>query len=198
MGTALIYLVVLLVVAALFFVGASAVFGRGEQLAPIPPGATPTWLPDQGIRAGDVRAVRFQQAIRGYRMAEVDWVLERLAGELDRQAEEAEGLRGRITELESAVAGARQADVVALVAGAGKPEGTEHGEDTGDIDRTGGTEVIDGIEAVTESTESDGVPETAPDPQPGKATEVGPERGPGLVRKSGSAEPPSRTGEGRP
>jgi DivIVA domain-containing protein len=114
MGTALIYLVVLLVVAALFFAVASAVFGRGEELAPIPPGATPTWLPEE-VRAEDVRAVRFQQVVRGYKMAEVDWVLERLAGELDRCELECDGLRRRIVDLESAVAGAKQADVVGLV-----------------------------------------------------------------------------------
>jgi DivIVA domain-containing protein len=128
MGTALIYLVVLLVVAAVFFAGASAVFGRGEELAPIPPGATPTWLPDQELGAVHVRSVRFQQVLRGYKMAEVDWVLARLAGELDRHAEESDGLRRRIVELESAVAGARQADVVALVCGASSvSDGTEPG-----------------------------------------------------------------------
>jgi DivIVA domain-containing protein len=111
MGTALIYLVVLIGVAAVFFLGATAVFGRGEELAPIPPTATPTWLPEpgQGVEGEDVRAVRFQQALRGYKMAEVDWVLERLAAELDRvQLElatvsgERDGLRGRLAELESA------------------------------------------------------------------------------------------------
>ncbi|WP_064743101.1 DivIVA domain-containing protein [Pseudonocardia spinosispora] len=112
MGTALIYLVVLLVVAAAFFAGAAAVFGRGEELAPIPPGASPTWLPDRDVRAGHVRAVRFQQAVRGYKMAEVDWVLEQLAEELDRGAAETERLRMRVVELESAVAGAKQADVM--------------------------------------------------------------------------------------
>lgn len=116
MGTALIYLVVVLGVAAVFFVGASAVFGRGEELAPIPPGATPTWLPEQDLRAVDVRELRFQQALRGYKMAEVDWALERLAGELDRAAADREraavelerltgerdALRRRLTELEPA------------------------------------------------------------------------------------------------
>ena len=51
MGTALIYLLVVVAVAAAVFGLASAVFGRGEELAPLPPGATPTRLP-----VGDVEA----------------------------------------------------------------------------------------------------------------------------------------------
>jgi DivIVA domain-containing protein len=106
MGTALIYLVVLLGVAAAFFLCATAVFGRGEELAPVPPTATPTWLPEPGrdVGSGDVRALRFQQAVRGYKMAEVDWALERLALELDQVRGELDDARGRIAELESASA----------------------------------------------------------------------------------------------
>jgi DivIVA domain-containing protein len=106
MGTALIYLLVLLAVAAAIFVGVSAVFGRGEELAPIPRGASPTWLPDTDMAAADVRAVRFQQAVRGYRMAEVDWVLDRVAGELERLSEEHVRLHRRIAELEQPPGGA--------------------------------------------------------------------------------------------
>lgn len=101
MATALIYVLVLLAVAAAIFVGASALFGRGEELAPIPRGASPTWLPDTGPAAADVRAVRFQQAVRGYRMAEVDWVLDRVAAELERLDEEHGHLHRRIAELEN-------------------------------------------------------------------------------------------------
>lgn len=107
MGTALIYLVVLLGVAAVFFLCATAVFGRGEELAPVPPSVMPTWLPEpgRGVGSGDVRALRFQQAVRGYKMAEVDWALERLALELDQVRGELDDARGRIAELESASAG---------------------------------------------------------------------------------------------
>lgn len=104
MATALVYLLVLLAVAALFFVIASAVFGRGEELAPIPPGSSPTWLPDGEVGPGDVRALRFQQSVRGYRMAEVDWVLDRLAGELERVTADREDLRRRLADIEPPVA----------------------------------------------------------------------------------------------
>jgi DivIVA domain-containing protein len=102
-GTALIYLLVVVAVAAVVFGLAAAVFGRGEELAPLPRGATPTQLPVDGITGDDVREVRFPQAVRGYRMADVDWVLDRLADELDRVGTESADLRTRLRELESRV-----------------------------------------------------------------------------------------------
>ena len=95
-GTALIYLLVVVAVAAAVFGLAAAVFGRGEELAPLAPGATPTRLPVGDVEGDDVRGLRFQQAVRGYRMAEVDWVLERLADELDRTGTERDDLRARV------------------------------------------------------------------------------------------------------
>jgi len=91
--TALIYLVVMVLVAAVVYLLASAVFGRGEELAPLPPGASPTRLPADDPTGDDIRAVRFQQVLRGYKMSEVDWVLARLGTEVDQ-------LRARIAELE--------------------------------------------------------------------------------------------------
>lgn len=92
--TALIYLAVLLFVAATVYVLAAVVFGRGEELGALPPGVTPTRLPDADITGNDVRMLRFQQAVRGYRMAEVDWALGRLAEEID-------VLRDRVADLEA-------------------------------------------------------------------------------------------------
>jgi DivIVA domain-containing protein len=94
-ATALIYLVVMALVAAVVYLIASAVFGRGEELAPLPPGASPTRLPAGEVYGEDVRAVRFQQTLRGYKMSEVDWVLSRLGAEVDE-------LRNRVAELEGA------------------------------------------------------------------------------------------------
>src|SRR5262249_41238385 len=92
-GTVLSYLVVTVVVATVVFLTASLVFGRGEELAALPPDATPTGLPEGPLAGDDVRAVRFSQVLRGYRMSEVDWTLRRAAAELD-------ALRARIAELE--------------------------------------------------------------------------------------------------
>lgn len=101
MTTALIYLVVMVLVAAVVFLLASVVFGRGEELPPLPPGASPTRLPATGITADDVRDVRFQLVVRGYKMSEVDWVLRRVGTELADLRAEVADLRSRLSETES-------------------------------------------------------------------------------------------------
>ncbi|WP_344858889.1 DivIVA domain-containing protein [Amycolatopsis ultiminotia] len=95
MTTALIYLVVVLLVAAVVFLLAAVVFGRGEELAPLPPGSSPTRLPAEDITGDDLRKVRFQLVLRGYKMSEVDWVLRRLGSEVDE-------LRAQVARLEAA------------------------------------------------------------------------------------------------
>ncbi|QFZ16766.1 DivIVA domain-containing protein [Saccharothrix syringae] len=108
MTSALIYIVVMALVAAVVFLLAALVFGRGEELAPLPPGASPTRLPADGVTPEDVRGLRFQQVLRGYKMAEVDWALERLADEVSQ-------LRARVAELEAGHAGDRDGDARADV-----------------------------------------------------------------------------------
>jgi DivIVA domain-containing protein len=99
--TALIYLVVMMLVAAVVFLLSSVVFGRGEELPALPPGASPTRLPSSGISAEDVRNVRFQLVLRGYKMSEVDWVLRRLSGELEDLRAEVDELRERVALTEA-------------------------------------------------------------------------------------------------
>jgi len=100
--TALIYLAFMILVAAVVFLLASVVFGRGEELPALPPGASPTRLPSSGITAEDVRDVRFQLVLRGYKMSEVDWVLRRVGGELDELRSEVAELRERLALTEAA------------------------------------------------------------------------------------------------
>lgn len=83
MLTVLIYLLVMVLVGGLLFLGASAVFGRSEELPPLPPGTTATVLPAEDVTAADVKALRFQQTLRGYKASEVDWALDRLGREID-------------------------------------------------------------------------------------------------------------------
>jgi DivIVA domain-containing protein len=83
-----------------------AVVGGSEGRGPLPEVA-PERLqdplpPDRPVGRADVDALRFPLAARGYRMADVDDALSRIAAELaERDA--------RIADLESALAGARAA-----------------------------------------------------------------------------------------
>ncbi|WP_328359666.1 DivIVA domain-containing protein [Mycobacterium sp. NBC_00419] len=79
----LLYLVVLILIGTVLFGVASLVFGRGEELPPLPRATTATVLPASGVTAADVEAVKFTQVLRGYKTSEVDWVLDRLGAELD-------------------------------------------------------------------------------------------------------------------
>jgi DivIVA domain-containing protein len=79
----LLYLVVLILVAVVLFALGSVIFGRGEPLPPLPRATTATVLPASGVTGDDVEAIKFTQALRGYKTSEVDWVLDRLGQELD-------------------------------------------------------------------------------------------------------------------
>lgn len=91
----LLYLVVLVLVAVVLFGVASLIFGRGEQLPPLPAGTTATMLPASGVSGADVEAVRFTQVLRGYKTSEVDWVLDRLGAELDALHAELDAVRSK-------------------------------------------------------------------------------------------------------
>ncbi|MBL7492713.1 DivIVA domain-containing protein [Frankia sp. AgB1.9] len=79
----------ILVVAALVFVVAALAVGWFDRMAPAPPDAAPTGLPADGpVGAREVGGIRLNLAFRGYRMAEVDALLARLAGELAWRDEE--------------------------------------------------------------------------------------------------------------
>ncbi|MGF7236307.1 MAG: DivIVA domain-containing protein, partial [Frankia sp.] len=66
---------------------------RFDRMAEAAPDGTADGLPDDGLEPGDVLGARFDLALRGYRMSEVDAVLERLAGELARRDAEIARLR---------------------------------------------------------------------------------------------------------
>lgn len=89
--TVLQYLVIAAAIGGIGFAVAVFVFGRGEQMAPLPARTSPAELPDGAITGQDVRSLRFAMAVRGYRMSDVDWALERMAVELD-------GLRAQLAD----------------------------------------------------------------------------------------------------
>lgn len=100
------YFVLLLIVGALLFLVASFVFGRGEQLAPMPPDVSPLTLPAaRRVTAADVDGLRLSVVVRGYRMSEVDWLLERLATQLDERDQEIATLRDQLGTAAGAAAG---------------------------------------------------------------------------------------------
>jgi DivIVA domain-containing protein len=119
--TILVYAFVLVVVGGVLFLLVSFVFGRGEELAPMPPDSVPVELPDQRpATAADVERLRLPVVLRGYRMHEVDWVLDRLAGELaDRDQElhrrdvEIERLRSELDTLRPRQGGANGSEPAA-------------------------------------------------------------------------------------
>lgn len=98
MTMVLLYVVVLILIAIVLFGVASVVFGRGEQLPPLPRATTATVLPASGVTGADVEAVKFSQTLRGYKTSEVDWVLDRLAQELDSLRAEMDALRSQRVE----------------------------------------------------------------------------------------------------
>jgi DivIVA domain-containing protein len=85
-----------IVLAAVLFVVAARFLPAGEQIAP-PLRDEPPWElpPDRALSADDVDTVRLPVALRGYRFAETDLLLDRLAGELRLRDEEIARLRGR-------------------------------------------------------------------------------------------------------
>jgi DivIVA domain-containing protein len=69
------------VLAVLF--GTAVLATRSDPLlAEAPPDRPDLELPDPPLAAADLERVRFSMAVRGYRMSEVDAVLDRLAAEL--------------------------------------------------------------------------------------------------------------------
>ncbi|HET8663753.1 MAG TPA: DivIVA domain-containing protein [Nocardioides sp.] len=84
----MMWLFAILIVLAL---GAIAVVaaGRGTPMSPAYDDAPDSLVPRDGpITGEDLRLIRFPLAFRGYRMAEVDALLERLAEELERAESE--------------------------------------------------------------------------------------------------------------
>jgi DivIVA domain-containing protein len=99
----LVFVLGVLVVAALLFLGASVLMGRGETQPPAELDRSPVELPDdRPVTGDDVRALHISVTARGYRMTEVDWLLEQFADALDERDAEIASLRARLTEQQDA------------------------------------------------------------------------------------------------
>jgi DivIVA domain-containing protein len=92
-----LFLLGVVVVAALLFLGASLLLGRGETQPPADLDRSPVELPvGRPVTGDDVRALRMTVTLRGYRMTEVDWLLEQFARTLDERDAEIAALTARL------------------------------------------------------------------------------------------------------
>lgn len=90
----------LLAIAAIVVIGALVVLAvaRGAAMAPAYDDRREVRLPaGRPLRGEDLRATRFTMTLRGYRMAEVDALLARLAAEMDERATPAAPDPGDVT-----------------------------------------------------------------------------------------------------
>jgi DivIVA domain-containing protein len=91
------FVVGVLVVGGLLFLGASLLLGRGETQPPAELDRSPVELPDdRPVTADDVRALRISVTLRGYRMTEVDWLLDQFALTLEERDAEIARLRAAV------------------------------------------------------------------------------------------------------
>jgi DivIVA domain-containing protein len=96
------FVVGVLVVGGLLFLGASMLLGRGETQPPAELDRSPVELPDdRPVTADDVRALRISAAFRGYRMTEVDWLLDQFALVLEERDAEIAALTARLAPPET-------------------------------------------------------------------------------------------------
>jgi DivIVA domain-containing protein len=88
------FVVGVLVVGGLLFLGTSLLLGRAETQPPAELDRSPVELPnDRPVTADDVRALRLSVTLRGYRMTEVDWLLDQFALTLEERDAEIARLR---------------------------------------------------------------------------------------------------------
>jgi len=91
------FVVGVLVVGGLLFLGASLLLGRGETQPPAELDRSPVELPDdRPVTPDDVRALRISPVLRGYRMSEVDWLIDQFALVLEERDAEIATLTERL------------------------------------------------------------------------------------------------------
>jgi DivIVA domain-containing protein len=93
----LVFVIGVLVVGALLFLLASVLMGRGETQPPAELDRSPVELPDdRPVLGDDIRALQMSVGFRGYRMTEVDWLLDQFAQVLDERDAEITALRAQL------------------------------------------------------------------------------------------------------
>jgi hypothetical protein len=90
----LLYGFIALIAVGVLFGLAVVLLPPGVQIAPPAPDAKPWLLSSDPLEANDVIEVKLPVALRGYRFAETDALLDRLTDEIRRRDEEIARLRG--------------------------------------------------------------------------------------------------------
>jgi DivIVA domain-containing protein len=121
----------LLGVALVLFAAAVVATRDGGGLADAPQDLPDLALPDGPLRADDVERVRFSMAPRGYRMSEVDAVLDRLAAELADRDRRLAQLGSPVVPDERPAADGGSAQPVTTVGGSAQPVTTAGGLPSG-------------------------------------------------------------------
>ncbi len=122
----LLFVVGVLLVGGLLFLGGSLLLGRGETQPPAELDRSPVELPeDRPVVADDIRALRMSVALRGYRMTEVDWLLDQLAQVLDERDAEIAALRAQLPVHPAPAAASKDGQVPASDDDAGAAAGEE-------------------------------------------------------------------------
>ena len=93
----LVFVVTVLLVGGVLFLVAALLLGRGETQPQAEPDRSPVELPDdRPVTSEDIRALRIAVTVRGYRMTEVDWLLDQLGQALDDRDAEIDALRAEL------------------------------------------------------------------------------------------------------
>ena len=128
------FVIGVLVVGGLLFLGSALVLGRGETQPPAELDRSPVELPeDRPVTGDDVRALRISVSFRGYRMTEVDWLLDQFAQTIDERDAQIADLQRRLREPAPRSHPARDAGDKADRRPA--DDGDDAGHGTGDGDR---------------------------------------------------------------
>jgi DivIVA domain-containing protein len=130
--SAVVFVIGLLLVGSLLFLGASLLLGRGETQPPAEADRSPVELPeDRPVVGDDVRALRISVTVRGYRMTEVDWLLDQFAAVLDERDAEIAALRGELARRPAPVVDVDQDTDPGPIAPAGAGDRGTEGEGHG-------------------------------------------------------------------
>jgi len=100
MADFLLLVVIALVIAAIVFGTVAVISGHDSGLAPAEPDSVARDLPsDRPLEEPDVQQLRFDTAVRGYRMDQVDRALARIAYDIGFKSEMLQALEAEVTAL---------------------------------------------------------------------------------------------------